>query len=287
MVQSVYDRAVTLVDEDGVPISGGNPLPTSGGGTGGGAVTIADGADVAEGATTDAAAAAGGVGTISAKLRRISAQLPAALGQAAMVASEPVVIASDQSAIPVTDTRLPATLGQKASSASLAVVLASDQSTITSLGAAKAASATITRSNNTTAYPANSVVGGAQSFPSLGSAGQQIMITSSTFMINDSALISGEGAYILYLYNVTPPSAYADNAAWDLPSGDRASFLGAIALGTPVDLGSTLFIEGNILNKQVTLSGTGLFGYLVTVGAYTPTAQRVYVPAIHTVTLGS
>jgi hypothetical protein len=59
----------------------------SGGGGGGGAVTVADGADVAEGATTDAAAAAGGTGSVSAKLRRISAQLPAALGSVAAASS--------------------------------------------------------------------------------------------------------------------------------------------------------------------------------------------------------
>lgn len=43
--------------------------------SGGGAVTIADGADVAEGATTDAASVAGGIGTVSAKLRLMTTQL--------------------------------------------------------------------------------------------------------------------------------------------------------------------------------------------------------------------
>lgn len=40
-----------------------------------GSFSLADGADVAEGATTDAAATAGGVGTISAKLRLITTLL--------------------------------------------------------------------------------------------------------------------------------------------------------------------------------------------------------------------
>lgn len=53
--------------------------PSGGGGGGGGAVTIADGADVTEGAIADAASTAGGAGTVSAKLRRLTAQLPAAL----------------------------------------------------------------------------------------------------------------------------------------------------------------------------------------------------------------
>ena len=86
------------------PNADGSINVIGGGGGGGGAVTIADGADVAEGSTTDAAATAGGTGTVSAKLRRISAQLPAALGQTTMSASQPVAIASDQSSIPVVAT---------------------------------------------------------------------------------------------------------------------------------------------------------------------------------------
>lgn len=45
------------------------------GGSGGGSVTIADGANVAEGATTDAPVTPGSVGTISGKLRQISSDV--------------------------------------------------------------------------------------------------------------------------------------------------------------------------------------------------------------------
>lgn len=45
------------------------------GSSGGGAVTIADGADVAEGATADAAATPGSTGTVSAKLRLLTSML--------------------------------------------------------------------------------------------------------------------------------------------------------------------------------------------------------------------
>lgn len=71
-------------------------------GGGGGAVTIADGADVTQGAIANAAVAAGAAGTVNAHLRTISGQLPATVGQKAMAASLPVVIASDQSSFPVT-----------------------------------------------------------------------------------------------------------------------------------------------------------------------------------------
>lgn len=47
----------------------------SGGGGGGGAVTIADGADATQGAIADAAASAGGTGTVSAKLRLMTTLL--------------------------------------------------------------------------------------------------------------------------------------------------------------------------------------------------------------------
>ena len=55
------------------------PCTSGGGGGGGGAVTVADGADVTLGAIADAAAAAGGTGTLSAKLRETTALLQSIL----------------------------------------------------------------------------------------------------------------------------------------------------------------------------------------------------------------
>ncbi|MCA1565826.1 MAG: hypothetical protein LC803_09350 [Acidobacteria bacterium] len=60
---------------DGAYDSGTGSFRTSGGGGGGGAVTVADGADVTQGAVADAAATAGSTGTVSAKLRRLTADL--------------------------------------------------------------------------------------------------------------------------------------------------------------------------------------------------------------------
>ena len=122
-------------------------------------------------------------------------------------------------------------------------------------------------------------------FKNMGPTGARIMITSTQLEIDATAVISGETSYRLHLYNITPPSASGDNAAWDLPSGDRASYLGFIELGTPVDLGSTLYVEQNIVNKQTSLSTQSLWGYLVTIGAYTPTAQRVHKITLHSVAL--
>ena len=255
----IWARAVTA---SGASVT---PIYSSGGGGGGGAVTIADGADVAEGATTataysDGTGAAAGtvVGLLKGafvKLAAILGVLPSARGQQTMAGSLSVAIASNQSSVPVT----PAT---------------------DSYGS----SVTITRPANTTRYSAGAVVGGVQSFSSIGpAAGGQLMITSTLLNINDSAVISGEGGYLLALYSASPGSAYTDGAVWDLPSGDRASYLGTISLGAPVDLGFTLSVATDIINKQVTAASGTLYGYLITVGAYTPTSGRVYVPAIHTI----
>lgn len=143
-------------------------------------------------------------------------------------------------------------------------------------------SVTITRPNDTTAYAANDVVGGVIEFKYSTGRTRPLYITGTRFMINASAVISGETSYTLQLYKVTPPSAYADNAAWDLPAGDRAAYIGSISLGTPTDLGSTLYVETNLINKEVKGSGdtNSIFAYLITNGAYTPTAERVYVPTL-------
>lgn len=148
---------------------------------------------------------------------------------------------------------------------------------------------TITRTADTNAYAANDVIGAATGssacveFTGMGLSGGDTMITGAELMVEASALISGETNYRLYLYSVTAPSALGDNAAFDLPSGDRNSFLGFIELGTPVDLGSTLFVQVEGINKHIKLAGTSIFAYLVTTTAYTPTSARVYRVTLHTV----
>ncbi len=147
----------------------------------------------------------------------------------------------------------------------------------------------VTRTNDTNVYAANDVIGAATgstaalTFASIGpAAGGEVIITTAQFEIDITAVISGMTSFVLYLYSVTPPSALGDNAAFDLPSGDRASFLGFVNLGTPVDLGSTLYVESLQINKQVTIpSGGSLFGYLVTVGTWTPAASSVFKITLH------
>jgi hypothetical protein len=148
---------------------------------------------------------------------------------------------------------------------------------------------TITRTNDTNAYTANDVVGAATGSSAAVSfridtlARTEKIIAGAELRIDASAVISGETSYNLHLYTVTPPSALGDNAAWDLPSGDRASYLGAISLGTPVDIGSTLYVNTDGLYRPLTGASGLVYAYLVTVGAYTPTASRVHNIRLHTI----
>lgn len=147
----------------------------------------------------------------------------------------------------------------------------------------------ITRPANVTAYTANDVLGAAVAaltFPSMGPPGADIMITSVELEVDIAAVPASMTSFRLYLYSGTPPSALADNTAWDLPAGDRPSFLGYLDLGTPVDLGSTLYVRTNGVNAQFKLAGTALFGYLVTNGGFTPNANsEVYVVTLHATAL--
>lgn len=151
------------------------------------------------------------------------------------------------------------------------------------------ASVQFTRPNDTTAYTANDVVGrtgggtAALEFTGLGPGeGDTVVIRGFSLRVDAAAVIASETTYALHFYNVTPPSALADNAAFDIPAGDRASYLGFLLSGNITDMGSTLWVESNGLAKPISMLGSSLFAYLVTTGAYTPTASRVYTATVHT-----
>lgn len=153
------------------------------------------------------------------------------------------------------------------------------------------ASVTLTRPNDTTAYTANDVLGAATGstaaleFANVGKAdGGPLLVRGASLFVRDTALIASEAAYRLHLYNITPPSALGDNAAWDLPAGDRAAYQGFVDISTPVDLGSSLWIEMGALAKPVQSLTGSLWAYLVTIAGYTPTALRVHDIKLHTET---
>lgn len=144
---------------------------------------------------------------------------------------------------------------------------------------------TVTRPANVTPYTAGDVLGGAFQFTGL-LPGQDILITSADLRINIGAIPTGMTSFRYYLYNATPPSALADNAAFDLPAGDRANFLGYVDAGSPVLIVSTLFCEVEQVNKHTRPGNTGIWCYMVTNGGFTPAANsEVYVPTLYGVIL--
>jgi hypothetical protein len=148
------------------------------------------------------------------------------------------------------------------------------------------ATVTITRPSDTTAYTAGDAVGDTGgsailTFANLARAAGEVIITSVELEIDAAAVPSGMGAFNVRLYNAAP-TAIADNAAWDLVSGDRGKYLGNIQLATPTDEGSTLFSDNDGINKQITLTSTSLYVVLQTVAAFTPSSATVKRLTIHT-----
>lgn len=147
-------------------------------------------------------------------------------------------------------------------------------------GLSYASSATYTPA--AAAYTANDVIATAQEFTAIGPASSEIIITSTSFQIADTAIISGQTSYSLALFSITPPTAFADNDAFDVVAANRASFLGLLPLGTPVDLGSTLRIDQDGINRQISVpASASLFGLLVTIGGYTALV-KAYTVTLHT-----
>lgn len=162
-------------------------------------------------------------------------------------------------------------------------------------GAGFSSSASKTRPNDTNAYSAGDVLaestsaGTVWTFTSIApSGGGKILITNASLEIDVAAVPSGMTTFRLHLYS-TSPTAINDNAAMDLPSGDRAKYLGFIELPTPLAITSTLWSETEAQNyairKQVVAASDTLYGILQTVGAYTPTAQVVKKVTLHSIRL--
>jgi hypothetical protein len=112
----------------------------------------------------------------------------------------------------------------------------------------------------------------------------KIMITSATLRIDTSA--TEATAWKLRLYSSLPTTTNTfDNAAFDIPSGDRSAYLGSINFGIPTDEGSTLFSEIDGVNKQLTLASTRVFGLLTNVSSSTAITTADHVVKLHAVSV--
>lgn len=150
-----------------------------------------------------------------------------------------------------------------------------------------------TRPSNTTAYTAGDVIGAADSGTpaNAGSAiwtfpgcPQQGVIEGASLRIDVASIPSGMTTMRLHLYKASP-TAILDNAAWDLPSGDRSAYLGYIDLA-PADMGSTLWAQSDSVNKRIRAdTGGNLYGLLQTIGGFTPTSGAVKTITLRVVAL--
>lgn len=136
---------------------------------------------------------------------------------------------------------------------------------------------TVTRGANQTPYTANDVVGGPLTIAAVGPTSGDILMMSLQLIFNITALPAAMTSFRLYLYNVTPPSAIADNSPFTFGAGDRAAFLGYIDNIVPALIGTgTTSVQAQLdaIVKQLRMpAGSALFGYLVTNGAFTPAAN--------------
>jgi hypothetical protein len=179
-----------------------------------------------------------------------------------------------------------------ANTTSSPVPVADSGSSLTVDGKAYRAAVTITRPSNTTAYTAGDVVGDTGgsaiiTLPNIGPSGGYVLFQSVRLFIGNTSVPAGMGAFRLHLYTASP-TAIADNAAFDLVSGEVANYAGYIDLPTPQDFGSTLFTQADYPGTLVKLASasTSLFAELETRGAYTPASATLYDLRVMTLEAG-
>lgn len=151
-----------------------------------------------------------------------------------------------------------------------------DGASITVDGKAYRTTFTITRPSNTTAYTAGDVVGDINgsaiiSFTAAGPVGGFVIIQSVSLIFSDNVVPAGMSGFRVHLYS-TSPTAIADNAVFDLSSGERASYMGYVDLSAPQDLGSSLYTQMDYSGRLVKLAAASntIFAEIETRGAYTP-----------------
>ena len=197
-----------------------------------------------------------------------------AVGQAAMAASMPVVIASDQAGVPVT-------LDGEA------VALVAGEAHVGEVGGKGAViAATFARPNDTTAYAAKDAVSDSTSSPTVLTFTNIARVNAGTGYITKARIVTDQATNVarfrLHLFNVAP-TAINDNAAHTLLWANRASRLGYVDFdgcqteGTGSDCANT--VNSTVRLHFAAAAGTRtLYGLLETRDAFTPAAlQNLYI----------
>jgi hypothetical protein len=165
-------------------------------------------------------------------------------------------------------------------------------SSLTVDGKAYRTTVTVIRPSNTTAYTAGDVVGDTNgsaiiTLANIGPSGGFVLIQSVSLVFSDTAVPSGMGAFRLHLFSASP-TAIADNAPFDLVSGDRSGYMGYVDLPAPLDFGSSLYTQTDYPGRLVKLASasTTLYAELETRGAYTPASASTIDVRIATLEAG-
>lgn len=154
------------------------------------------------------------------------------------------------------------------------------------------ASVTKTRPANTTAYDAGDVLaesasaGTVWTFADIGPTGGTVLVTSITLKVGLDAVPVGMGSFRLHLFKA-PPTTLNDGDPVNVAVADRGNYLGWVDIPSPIDRGATLVAQDYYMRQQLRLrpGDTSLYGFLETVGGYTPTSQTEYAVTMHTVKL--
>jgi len=122
---------------------------------------------------------------------------------------------------------------------------------------------------------------------SIGPSGGYVLVQSVRLLIGATSVPSGMSSFRVHFYTASP-TAIADNAAFDLVSGDVANYAGFVDLPAPQDLGSTLFTQLDYCGLAVKLASasTSLFAEIETRGAFTPASGTLFDLRVMTLEAG-
>jgi hypothetical protein len=289
-----------------VEIAGGTVKVTNpdgsnvGAGGGGGASTIASGADVTEGATGDAAVITDTTGTVNGKLRGLVKwafeRMPSALGTNTMANSLPVTLASDGPAVTGIGGTADAIVAAGASGSLSAKlrrvtqgledlktlqVLAAGEAHIGQIGGVLVPVVTeVTRPSDTTAYAANDAIaptvtavwtftGAARAS---GKSGAIVVAIAMCDNVANTARLEVD----VYM---TAPTAIADNAEATQLYTNKSIYLGTITFPALVKktANSTMVTAYAFPALPFATSGSAnLFGIVRTLDAFTPASGSKY-----------
>lgn len=272
-------------------------LNASGGG-GGEAVTIADGADIAQGSRADAAWVSGS-GTVIGITKAIvgaviamSAKLPATLGIKTSATSLSVAPSSDSSFVTTVADGANVTQGAVADAAwsgtgngtvvSVLKALWAQLTGVTIVGGTTARpSANFTRPSNTTAYVANQLVANSVTAGSVTAMTFTIgRLTNSGGMLrrlrmSKSGTSVTNAQFRLHLYASAPTASNGDGGAW--LTNNVAGYVGSFTV--TMDKVFTDGASGNgvpDVGSEINFTAQTYYGLIQVLAAYTPISAEVF-----------